>query len=166
MSKTMPTRTLTKMSKLCFRFSENQKMKVRRPPKNHQKSMKKRLRKHVGKKSPKLVQNGSTWGPTWVPRGEFILGFSPLGAQHVSFSCFCCFLLFLVAFLGHLGTILGPTCGHFGTILGPFWDHVGTILCHSWTNVFFNFFVLFVFTSLTSLTAFFQGLADCAHRFK
>ena len=115
--------TFKKMSKLRFRFSENQKMKVRRPPKNHQKSMKKRLRKHVGKKSPTFVQNGSTWGPTWVPRGEGILGFSPLGAQYVSFSCFCCFLSFLVAFLGHLGTILGATWGHFGIILGPFWNH-------------------------------------------
>ena len=36
--------------------------------------MKKRLRKHVGKKSPTLIQNESTWGPTWVPRGDFILG--------------------------------------------------------------------------------------------
>ena len=76
------------------------------------------------------------------------------------------FLLFLVAFLGHLGTILGSTWGHFETILAPFCKSFGAILCHIWTNVFFNFFVLFVFTSLTSLTAFFQGLADCAQRFK
>ena len=82
-------------------------------------------RKHVGTKSLKLVQNGTTWGPTWDPRDEFIFGFSPLGAQYVSFSCFCCFLLFLVAFLGHLGTILGPTCGNFGTILRPFCAIVG-----------------------------------------
>ena len=159
MSKTMPTRTLTKMSKLCFRFSENQKMKVRRPPKNHQKSMKKPLRKHVDKKSPKFVQNGSTWGPTWVPRGEFISGVAPLGAQLFSFSCFCCFLW-------PSWGILGPSWERLGAILGSFWDHFGTILCHIWTNVFFNFFVLFVFTSLTSLTAFIQGLADCAQRFK
>ena len=79
-SKTMPTKTLTKMWKLCFRLGENQKMEVRRPPKNHQKSMKKRLRKHVHKKSPTLVQNEPTWGPTWVPRGDRILVSAPLGA--------------------------------------------------------------------------------------
>ena len=151
----MPTRTLPKMSKLCIRFSENQKMKVRRPPKNHQKSMKKRLRKHVGKKSPKLFQNGLTWGPTWDPRGEEIFGFSPLGAQYVSFRVFVVFCY-----------LLGASWDHLGSDLGPFWDHFGTMLCHMWTNVFFNFFLLFVFTSLTSLTAFFQGLADCAQRFK
>ena len=113
----MPTRTLTKMSKLRFRRSENQKMKVRRPPKNHQQSMKKRLRKLVGNKSLKLVQNGTTWGPTWVPRGDFIFGFSPLGAHYASFSCVCCFF---GAFLSPLGAILAPTWGHFEVILGPF----------------------------------------------
>ena len=113
-SKTMPTRTLPKMSKLCFRLSENQKMKVRRPPKSHQKSMKKRLRKHVDKKSPKFVQNGSTWGPTWVPRGDFISGVAPLGAQLVSFSCFCNFWCLLGALLDHFGTILEPFCAIFG----------------------------------------------------
>ena len=159
MSKTMPTRTLTKMSKLCFRLSENQKMKVRRPPKNHQKSMKKPLRKHVDKKSPNFVQNGPTWGPTWVPRGDSETGVAPLGAQLFSFSCFCCFLW-------PSWGILGPSWERLGAILGSFWDHFGTILCHIWTNVFFNFFVLFVFTSLTSLTSFFQGLADCAQRSK
>ena len=90
----MPTTTLTKMSKLCFRFSENQKMKVRRPPKNQQKSMKKRLRKHVDKKSPKFVQNGSTWGPTWVPRGDPETGVATHGAQDFSFSCFCLIMFF------------------------------------------------------------------------
>ena len=116
----MPTRTLTKMSKLCFRLSENQKMKVRRPPKNHQKSMKKPLRKHVDKKSPKFVQNGSTWGPTWVPRGDAENGVATSWGP--TFFVFV-FLLFFVAFLGHLGTILGATWGHFGIILGPFWNH-------------------------------------------
>ena len=155
----MPTTSLTKMSKLCFRFRENQTMKVRRPPKNQQKSMKKRLRKHVNKKSPKLVQNRSTWGPTWAPRGDSETGVAPLGAQHVSFSCFCIFWCLL-------GALLGPSWDQLAAILVPFWDHFGAILCHIWTNVFFNFFVLFVFTSLTSLTAFIQGLADCAQRFK
>ena len=155
----MPTRTLPKMSKLCFRLSENQKMKVRRPPKNHQKSMKKRLRKHVGKKSPTFVQNGSTWGPTWVPRGDFIFRGSSLGASYFSFSRFC-------FFLWPSWGILGPSWDQPGAILGAFWDHFGAILCHIWTNVFFNFFVLFVFTSFTSSTAFIQGLADCAQRFK
>ena len=92
-------------------------MKVRRPPKNHQKSMKKRLRKHVGKKSPKFVQNGSTWGPTWVPRGDFISGCSPLGAQLFRFRVF-------VVFCG----LLGASWDHLGSDLGPFWDHFGTIL--------------------------------------
>ena len=110
-------KTLTTMSKLCFRLGENQKMKVRRPPKNHQKSMKKRLRKHVGKKSPILVQNGSTWGPTWAPRGDLIWGSAPLGAFFV-FE----FLLFLGVLLGPLGGVLAPTWGHFGTVLGPCWD--------------------------------------------
>ena len=104
------------MSELCFRFRKNEKMKVRRPPKNQQKSMKKPLRKHVRKKSPKLIQNGSTWAPTWVPRGEFILGCAPLGAQYVSFSCFCCFWTLL-------GVLLGPSWDQFGTMLGPFWSH-------------------------------------------
>ena len=117
----MPTRTLTKMSKLCFRFSENQKMKVRRPPKNHQKSMKKRLRKHVGKKSPILVQNVSTWGPTWAPRGDLIWGSALLGASSFSFSNFCCFFEFFWA-------LLGPSWHQLGVILGRFWGHVGTIL--------------------------------------
>ena len=117
----MPTRTLPKMSNLCFRFSENQKMKVRRPPKHHQKSMKKPLRKQVDKKSPKFVQNCATWGPTWVPRGEFISGFSSLGAQLFSFSCLCCFLWLSWG-------ILGPSWERLGAILGPFWDHFGTIL--------------------------------------
>ena len=112
----MPTRTLTKMSKLCFRFSENQKMKVRRPPKNHQKSMKKPLRKHVDKKSPKFVQNGSAWGPTWVPRGDCETGVAPLGAQLFSFSCFCCFLW-------PSWGILGPSWERLGAILGPCWNH-------------------------------------------
>ena len=117
----MPTRTLTKMSKLCFRLSENQKMKVRRPPKNHQKSMKKPLRKHVDKKSPNFVQNGSTWGPTWVPRGDPETGVAPLGAQLFSFSSFyCC--------LWPSWGILGPSWERLGAILGTFWDHFGTIL--------------------------------------
>ena len=121
MSKTMPTKTLTKMSKWYFRFSENQKMKVRRPSKNQQKSMKKRLRKHVNKKLPKFIQNCSTWGPTWFPRGEGILGFSSLGAHYVSFSCFCCFLW-------PSWGILGPSWDQLGAILGPCWFHFGTIL--------------------------------------
>ena len=113
----MPTRTLPKMSKLCFRFSENQKMKVRRPPKNHQKSMKKRLRKHVNKKSPKLSHFGSTWAPTWVPRDDSETGVAPLGAQDFSFSCFCCFLW-------PSWGILGPSWNQLVAILGPFWNHV------------------------------------------
>ena len=115
----MPTRTLPKMSKLCFRFSENQKMKVRRPPKNHQKSMKKPLRKHVDKKSPKFVQNGSTWGPTWVPRGDCETGVAPLGAQHFSFSCFCCFLW-------PSWGILGPSWDTSRGLLGPILIHFGS----------------------------------------
>ena len=145
----MPTRTLRKILKLCFRVSENQKMKVRRPPKNHQKSMKKPLRKHVDKKSPKFVQNGSTWGPTWLPRGDFISGVAPLGAQLFSFSCFC-------RFWGPLGAVLGPSWGHLGTILGPF-----CVILEPMS--FFVLFVLFVVTSLTSLSSF-NGPADCAKR--
>ena len=119
----MPTRTLPKMSKLCFRLGENQKMKVRRPPKNHQKSMKKPLRKHVDKKSPNIVQNGSTWGPTWVPRGDSETGVAPLGAQHFSFSCFCCFLWPSWGILGPSWDQLVAILGHLGIILGPFWNH-------------------------------------------
>ena len=147
----MPTRTLTKMSKFCFRSSENQKMNVRRPPKNQQKSMKKPLRKHVDKKSPKFVQNGSTWGPTWVPRGEGIFGFSPLGAEYVSFSRF-------VVSCG----LLGASWDHLGTNLWPFWDHFVPYLDQCLLQLlclvclhFFDFF-----------NCFFQGLADCAQRFK
>ena len=113
----MPTRTLPKMSKLCFRLSENQKMKVRRPPKNHQKSMKKPLRKHVDKKSPKLVQNESTWGPTWVPRGEFRV-FAFWGPV-----CFVFVFLLFLGLLGEggpLGAVLAQSWGHFGGILKPF----------------------------------------------
>ena len=91
------------MSNLCFRFSENQKMKVRRPPKNHQKSMKKRLRKHVNKKSPKLSHFGPIRAPPWAPRNDSETGVAPLGAQLFSFSCFCCFLL-------PSWGILGPSC--------------------------------------------------------
>ena len=151
----MPTRTLTKMSKLCFRFSENQKMKVRRPPKNHQKSMKKRLRKHVGKKSAKLLQNDQLGVQLGTQEVRRFWDFRLLGP---SMFRFCIFVVF--------NSLLGASWDHLGTNSGPFWDHFGTILSHIWTNVFFNFFVLFVFTSLTSLTAFIQGLADCAQRFK
>ena len=139
----MPTRTLPKMSKLCFRFSENQKMKVRRPPKNHQKSMKKRLRKHVGKKSPKFGKNCSTWGPTWVPRGDCETGVAPLGAQLFSFSCFCCFLW-------PSWGILGPSWERLGAILGLFWKHFVPYLDQCLLQLlclvclhFFDFFNLF-----------------------
>ena len=111
----MPTRTLPKMSKLCFRFSENQKMKVRRPPKNHEQSMKKRLRKHVGKKSPQLIQNGSTWAQE--VRG--FSGFRLLGPSMFRFRFFVVFCCFLWPSWG----ILGPSWDQLVAILRPFWYH-------------------------------------------
>ena len=146
----MPTKALTKMSKVRFRLDGVQKMKVRRPPKNHQKSMQKRVRKHGSKKSPMLVQNGSTWGPTWAPRGELIWGSAPLGASFFLFSIFCCFL-------DSFWALLGPSWHQLGTILGRFWDDFGTNLGHLSTNVFFVFCVFFVFASLTSLSSSFQA---------
>ena len=89
-------------------------------------------------------------------------GWHLLGPNFFRFHVFVVFCGLLGASWDHLGTNLWPFWDYFATI----WDHFGAILCHIWTNVFSNFFVLFVFTSLTSLTAFIQGLADCAQRFK
>ena len=142
------------MSKLRFRLGGVQKMEVRRPPTNHQKSMQKRVRKHVSKKSPMLVQNGSTWGPTWAPRGELIWGSARLGANFFPFSIFCCFLESFCVLLGPSWHQLGD---HFGTVLGPCWDHFGTILWQPRTSVFFVFFVFFVFAFFTSFSSFFKA---------
>ena len=100
----------------------------------------------------KMVQLGVQHGSQEV---SLFPGWRLLGPNFFRFRVF-------VVFCG----LLGASWDHLGSDLGPFWDHFGTILCNIWTNVFFNFFVLFVFTSLTSLTAFVQGLADCAQRFK
>ena len=159
----MPTKVLTKMSKWCFRLGENQKNEgseaSQKPSKIDEETSSQACWQKVTNFGPKWVNLGSNLGPKRCPYLRVFAFWCPV--------CFVfVFLLFLNPSWGPLGTVLGPTWGHFGTVLGAFWDHVGAILCHSWTNVFFNFFVLFVFTSLTSLTAFFQGLEDCAQRFK
>ena len=155
----MPTRTLTKMSKLCFRFSENQKMKVRRPLKNHRKideeTSSQTCWQKVSKICPKWFNLGSNKGPK---RWLYFSGFVPWGLIFLAFV----FLLFFVAFLGHLGTILGATWGHFGTILGPFWNHFVPYLDQCLLQLlclvclhFFDFF-----------NCFYPRPGDCAQRFK
>ena len=149
---------LTKNVKIVFslqRESKNEGSEAsQKPSKIDEETSSQTCWQKVSKNCPKWVNLESNLGPKrWVYFG----GFASWGPV-----CFVfVFLLFLNPSWGPLGAVLGPTWGHFGTILGPFWNNFVPCLDHQC----FNFFVLFVFTSLTSLPAFFQGLADCAQRF-